>query len=96
MKWFDDKSFEMANLWFIITPKGLFFFFFLHYHSPNLINSLSFGQSAKLTDRVLNIHSAYQLITTEWYNQKINEPFDQSQYSIIQSCQFWLPFISMM
>lgn len=31
---------------------------------------LSSGQSAKLTDCVLNIHSAYQLITTEWYNPK--------------------------
>lgn len=34
------------------------------------MNPLSSGQSAKLTDCVLNIHSASQLITTEWYNQK--------------------------
>lgn len=47
--------------------------------SPNLMNPLSSSQSAKLTDCVLNIHSAYQLITTECYNQTINEPFDQSQ-----------------
>lgn len=39
--------------------------------------------SAQLTDSVLGIHSAYQLIATECYNQKINEPFDRSQYSTI-------------
>lgn len=42
----------------------------IYYLSPNLMYPLSSGQSAKLTDCVLNIHSAYQLITTEWYNPK--------------------------
>lgn len=54
-----------------------FLFVSVHNHSPDRMNPLSSSQSAKLPDCVPNIHSAHQLITTECYNQIINESFDK-------------------